>query len=165
MKRFFRFVPLVALVALAFGTPRFVYASCPWWQIPCPTNTPTPTLTPTPTILLKQIQQVNPNIYKLIGTQTPTPTVTSTPTPTATITPTGTIEPTLSGTPGATETPVLSPTATVTAQVTPTPQPTANPPLTKREMAFGGLVIVVLIILILQANWVKVKSWLHKKTE
>lgn len=161
MKRINRFVPLLALAFFAVATP--VWA-CPWWQFPCPTNTPTPTPTP---VLIQKI--INPNLFKNIG---PLSTVSPTTAPTLTVTPTLTITPSISPTTtlSATETPsvVASGTPTVAPTVEATPavgQTTTVSGFTKKDVLFGVLVVVLLILIIVQGNWGKIKTWLHKKTE
>jgi glucose/arabinose dehydrogenase len=78
-------------------------------------------------------------LYRIVGTQgpTPTPTPTSSPTPTPTATPTPTpmpsptstptATPTATATPSSTPTATASPTATVTGTPTSTPRPTPTP--------------------------------------
>jgi hypothetical protein len=36
---------------------------------------------------------------------------------------------------------------------------------TTKDILFGVLVVALFVILIVQANWVKIKTWMHKKTE
>ena len=88
--------------------------------------------TATPTISIKKI---NPSIYKFFVTSAPTtiPTVTVTLTPT----PTGAVA---SGTIA-----VVSPTTFLTPVPTPTPVR-----LSVKEMVFGGAIILLLLIMILQ---------------
>jgi hypothetical protein len=97
------------------------------------------------------------------STQTPTPTLTPTLTSTPTLTPTVTLTPTL--------TPTLSNSE---ATVTGTPVASASPTevvntqvsgFTKEQKTFGGVIGVLLVLLVIQGNWVKIKVWLHNKTE
>ena len=87
---------------------------------PTPSNTPTPTITPSTTTLYCDFTYVIGSITPtntVTPTQTPTNTVTPTQTPTNTVTPTNT--PTNTVTP--TQTPTNTPTNTVTPTYTPTP--------------------------------------------
>ncbi len=164
MKRFIGIVPLLALVFFA-AAPQVL--ACPWYDPLCATPTSTPTATPTPTSPLKQL--ANPNLIKniqLVGTNTPTATPTVSPTPTFTPTPTITVTETPSV--SLTTTPVASPSLTATGTMAPTPttvQPkTLVAGFTNKELAYAGVVVVLVLFIIFQANWEKIKTWLHNKT-
>jgi hypothetical protein len=68
----------------------------------------------------------------------------------------------------------MTPEATISPQssITEAPVPTVTPAqpqtlvmgFTLKEVAFAVVALVLLIILIVQSNWVKIKTWLHEKT-
>jgi hypothetical protein len=147
MKRFIGILPFLIVIAL----PLRVYA-----------------VTPIPTKQIIQLQKsiINNNLFKVIATATVTPTVTVTPTSTSTVTPTATttVAPTLTGTIQATVTPMIS--QSIKPTVTSTPMlPVQVKGFTTKDILFGILVAALLVILIVQANWAKIKAWMHKKTE
>lgn len=120
-------------------------------------------------------QKINSNIFITIapGTSTPIPTNTPTSTPTPTVAPTSTLTPTISPTPtfmptvtGTTTSEASgSPTVTTTPTLTqtPAPQKTLIAGFTTGEVAFGSVIVLLLFIIVAQANSAKIKEWLHRK--
>jgi hypothetical protein len=159
MKRL-EFILCVVISAIVVGLfPSHVFA---WW----PFVTPNPTPTPTPLLLQKAPLKINPGVFQVVSTNTPTPTVTLSlsPTPTGMPTATTAVEPSITGNPQNTETPAISPSVAPTVEETPKPGQAVVGGLTQREMLFGGLAIIILLIFIIQANWTKIKTWLHNRT-
>jgi len=119
-----------------------------------PTSTPTPT--PTPTIFIRFI----PPVFRTLSTPTPLP---PTPTNTPTSTPTPEIKKDLSPTKepeisGPIQTPSASPTPVSYGKI-------FGQNVSLKEVVLLGLVVLLLLIIILQNRWPKIKKWLHQKTE
>lgn len=163
MKKIIAVFSTLFVLSLVFA-PAKVFATCPWYDPFCVTPTPSPTPTPTPMIFkLVPTVHFNPG---LIVTSTLTPTPTNSPTPTATLTPTATVtvSPSVSATPGASGTPETSITEVPVPTVTPAQPQTLVMGFTLKEVAFAVVAIVLLIILVAQSNWEKIKAWIHGKT-
>ncbi len=145
---------LIISLVLVFSFLAVRQVTADWWSLPTisiPTiiiNTPTPTLS-----LLK----LDPGVFKLITTSTPTPTNTPTATPTSTLTPTPTttVEPTVSVSPTS--------TASATTTVTPTTKPEEKKTLSQKDMIYGGT-ISGLVLVVLYFAWPSIKKLLHDKT-
>ncbi|HUD18885.1 MAG TPA: hypothetical protein VMR81_00365 [Patescibacteria group bacterium] len=169
MRKYRTLLTIFLFVTFAGMAPKYTYASCPWYDPFCLTPTPTPTLTPTPIIFQKIAPafQFKPGLLTTI-----TPASTNTPTPTATVTPTATLTPTETSTPttSVTVTPEASSSPTVTGVQTPRPTVTPEQPkalvagFTTKEVALGGVIVLLLGVILLQRYWGKIKSWLHNKT-
>jgi hypothetical protein len=116
-----------------------------------------PTLTPTPTPTIKF--KIPPLKFFPPGSVTSavTPTVILTSEPTEIVQPTGTVMPEEEVTGGGT-------LPTVPPSVTPMPTPTPTR-IGVKEAAFISLISLLILIIIFQSQWPKIKNWLHKKTE
>ena len=125
-----------------------------------------PVFAATPTPIPQKLIQLNPNLIKNIQlVSTNTPTTTQTPTPTVTATPSPTVTPSVTPTETISTT-TATPTGMVTLVATPTPTPPVqlNKGFTKKDVLFAGLLVLVIILIIVQANWAKIKNWLHNRT-
>jgi hypothetical protein len=154
-----------SLFVLSFViAPVKVFAVCPWYNPLC--TTPTPTPTPTPIIFQKV--GLPSKLPALITTATATPTPTTSPTPTATLTPTITatvaVSPTVTTTPETSVTPETSISQAPVPTITPAQPQTLVMGFTLKEVTFALVAIVLLVVLVLQSNWAKIKTWLHEKT-
>jgi len=125
--------------------PCVFFGTCPTsTPTPSPTNTPAPSATETP---------VPPTNTPVPPSETPVPPTETPIPPTAVetlISPTSvtTLLPTQSGQ-------VSTPTATVT--------PSAGKFLSQREIVFGGVALLFLLLLLKQ-SWPQIKTWLHERT-
>jgi hypothetical protein len=159
MKKIISLFVSLFVLSVVFA-PGKVFASCPWYDPFCVT----PTHTPTPTPLIFQKTILPGKIPALIVTSTPTPT--NSPTPTSTLTPTATVTvaPSITTTPEASVSPQSSITEAPVPTVTPAQPQTLVMGFTLKEVTFAVAAIVLLIVLIVQSNWVKIKTWLHERT-
>jgi len=119
-----------------------------------PTSTPTPT--PTPTVFIRFI----PPVFRNLATSTPVP---PTPTNTPTSTPTPEVKKELSPTKepeigSSTQPQSASPTSVSAGKI-------FGQNVSLKEALLLGLVVLLLLIIILQNRWLKIKKWLHQKTE
>lgn len=115
------------------------------------------TVTPTPTTIIFKVPTLkfSPG---LLNTATPT----TSPTSTVTVTPTGEQVMDVAGEPQATRTSeTISQSPTPTAAVT----GTKIAGFTTKELVFGGMAVILLLALITQGNWEKIKTWLHERTK
>jgi hypothetical protein len=141
--------------------PGKVFA-CPWYDPFCTTPTPSPTPTPTPGLF----HIIQPTFKVVMPLTTVTSTPTNSPTPTATLTP----SPTVTSAPLPTATPevIVTPETSITEAPVPTVTPATPQTLvmgfTLKEMAFAVVAVVLLLVLVVQSNWAKIKSWLHDRT-
>jgi len=125
-----------------------------WPAISFPSSTPTPTI---------GIFHFDPGVFELITTSAPTPTNTPTLTPTPT-----TEEPTVEPTKETVEeeiTTAVSPTSTTaaTTNVSPTQKPKKTVVLSPKNLIYGGVVGLLVLIVLVQA-WPAIKKFLHDKT-
>jgi len=105
---------------------------------------PTSTPTPTPTVSIRFI----PPVFRTLTTSTPVP-------PTPTITPSPTEEPKITG---PIQAQLASPTPVFSGKI-------FSQNVSLKEALLLGLVVLLLLIIILQNRWPKIKKWLHQKTE
>lgn len=128
------------------------------------------------------VNQFNKNVNLIIATATPTPTpsflklktplkeiapLSSTSTPTPTISPT--VTPTVTPTIEISETPTISSSASGENPATPTAtaiekEKTATPASSNRDPVVYGLIIGVLIYIIVQSQWGRIKTLFQKKS-
>lgn len=119
---------------------------------------PTSTPTPTPTVEIK----IKVPVFEVKPFSTITPTLT--------VFPSATIEPTKEITPGPSTLPSIEPAEKQTeiSPVSPTNEETQGAwgkifPLDKIVLSL--LVVILILVVVFQSQWFKIKKWLHKKTE